>query len=57
MTNIVVNGRGTLVDSRSADEVASLINNAPIAGLRFIRLEPSGVWVNPLHIVSISDVE
>lgn len=54
MTNIVVNGRGTLVDRRSADELAAAINNS--ADL-LVKLEPSGVWVNPLHIVSISDVE
>lgn len=52
MTNIVLNGRGTVMTRQTPAEVL-----AAIAAGEWVQLEPSGTLINPVFIVSISDTE
>lgn len=70
MANIVVNGRGTMHTSETANQVALQIhsdlgsfqqqpNGAPdiVRPRGWVMLQPSGTLVNARYIVSVSDTE
>lgn len=50
MTTLVVNGRGTMTTEVPFDQVEEGI----ASGMQWIKLEPSGVIVNLMHVVSIA---
>jgi hypothetical protein len=52
VTNIVLNGRGTVSTTQTPAEVL-----AAIAVGEWVQIQPSGTLINPAFIVSISDTE